>query len=321
MKLRLNMTKDYKLGIVGLGSIGARHFKNIVTVLNERNTSYTIDLIRSGKGKEPEKNILQHVNRIFHSYNSVLGDYDVIFITNPTHLHFETIQQFISKTKHMFIEKPVFNKTNVSLSELHLNTDSVYYVACPLRYTEVIQYLKNQCDLKRAYCARVICSSYLPDWRPKQDYRNSYSSHIGLGGGVSIDLIHEWDYLCYLFGQPEHVLNIRGKFSKLEIDSDDLSLYLGKYANMAVEVHLDYFGRKTIREIQIFTEEDTIVGDLVNSEIRYLKNGEVISFEEKRDDFQCKEIAHFFDIVEGLASNDNDISTAFRTLQIASEGR
>ena len=315
------MNGMYKIGLIGLGSIGTRHLRNIPAVLRKRNNGFTIDLIRSGKGKEPDKEVAEHVNQIFYSYDSVPEDYDVIFVANPTHLHYETIRRFVKKTTHMFIEKPVFEKIEVSLEALQLKKESVYYVACPLRYTGVIQYFKHQVDLNKVLCVRVICSSYLPEWRPGQDYRNTYSAHKDQGGGVSIDLIHEWDFLCYLFGPPEQVLNIKGKFSNLEIDSDDLSVYIATYPDKVVEVHLDYFGRKTMREIQLFTDEDTIVGDLTNSEIRYLKGGKVISFKEQRDDFQCKEIAHFFDMIEGKTINDNDIPFAFRTLQIVKEGK
>lgn len=315
------MGSSYKIAIIGLGSIGRRHLLNIVNFLEEESSSYTIDLVRSGKGKELDAVTAKYVHCVYNSYDSVPDDYDILFVTNPTHLHFDTIKYFVSKTKHMFIEKPIFDRTDNLLESIQFNNNSVYYVACPLRYTDVIQYLKNKCNLGDIYCARVICSSYLPDWRQSQDYRNTYSAHKEQGGGVSIDLIHEWDYLMYLFGRPQQILNIRGKFSNLEIDSDDLSLYLAKYSNMAVEVHLDYFGRKELREIQIFTEEDTIVGDLIKSEIRYLKSGKVNSFNQKRNDYQKKEIAHFFDIIRGRIANDNDIKTAFRTLQIAKEGR
>lgn len=311
------MKNTYKIGIIGLGSIGTRHLKNIVAVLKERRKSYTIDLIRSGRGKKIEEEISEHISNIFYSYDSVPKDYDIIFITNPTNLHYKTIEQFVTNTKHMFIEKPVFDTIDVSVDTLYLNNDSIYYVACPLRYTNVIQYIKHQINLNNIYCVRSICSSYLPRWRENQDYRNTYSAKKNKGGGVSVDLIHEWDYICYLFGEPEQIFNIRGTFSNLEIDSDDLSLYIAKYDNKAVEIHLDYFGQKTIREIQIFTDEDTIVGDLVNSKIRYLKSNKAISFKEQRNDFQCKEIEHFFDIIEGKAINDNDILMAFRTLQIA----
>lgn len=315
------MKTGYKIGIIGLGSIGTRHLNNIVTVLDKREVSYSIDLIRSGKGKAIKGDIGNHINEIFYSYDDCPDDYDVVFITNPTHLHFDTIKKFVTKTNHMFIEKPVFDVVNVPMEALQLKNNMVYYVACPLRYTSVLQYIKNEINLKNVYCARSICSSYLPEWRAGQDYRDTYSAHKDQGGGVSIDLIHELDYIFYIFGEPEEVFNLKGKFSNLEIDSDDLSLYVAKYTDKAVELHLDYFGRKTIREIQMFTDEDTIVGDIVNSEIRYLKSGKVISFKEERNDFQCKEIEHFFNIIEGKVSNDNDIYTALKTLRIAKEGK
>lgn len=314
------MTKTYKIGIIGFGSIGTRHFHNIISVLQERNRSYTIDLVRSGRGKQLDKEDAKYVNEYYYSYDEVPNGYDVIFITNPTHLHAETIKKYIIKTKHMFIEKPIFDRTDIDIDELYLQKDSVYYVACPLRYTNVIQYLKQNCDLNKVYSSRVICSSYLPDWRPNVDYRTSYSAHKGQGGGVSIDLIHEWDYLSYLFGIPDQVFNIKGKYSNLEIDSDDLSIYIAKYKNMATEVHLDYFGRKTIREIQLFTDEDIIVGDLNNSEIRYLGSGETISFKEARNDFYRKEIVYFFDVLDGREVNHNDIPNALKTLKIAKVG-
>lgn len=310
------MSKRYKIAIIGLGSIGRRHLKNIVEVLSEQDINYCIDLIRSGKGLDLDKETAQFVNQVYFSYDEVPDNYDIIFITNPTYLHFETIRQFVGKTKHMFIEKPIFDRTDIAMDMLALKEEAVYYVACPLRYTDIIQYIKKNIDLKGVYCARVICSSYLPEWRPDQDYRNTYSAHKEQGGGVSIDLIHEWDYLCYLFGYPTQVFNIKGKYSDLEIDSDDLSLYLAEYPGMAVEVHLDYFGRQTMREIQLFTPKDTVVGDLTNSEIRFLKSGEVISFKEHRNDLHRKEIAHFFEIIEGKAVNDNDITIALNTLKI-----
>lgn len=314
------MYKTYKIGFVGLGSIGTRHFINTVSLLQERGYSYKIDLMRSRKGKKLEAEITKQINNVYFSYESMPFDYDIIFITNPTHLHLETIQKLASKTNHMFIEKPLFHETTIPIHDLPLKKDMVYYVACPLRYSNVIQYVKQNVDFNKVYCARVISSSYLPDWRPHMDYRKTYSAHKDQGGGVSIDLIHEWDYLYYLLGRPEQVLNIRGKFSNLEIDSDDLSLYLAKYKNLAVEVHLDYFGRKKLREIQLFTAEDTIVGDLINSEIRYLKSNKKISFKDSRDEFQRREIAFFFDILEDKEKNHNDISIAMDVLKIAKEG-
>lgn len=313
--------KTLKIAVIGCGSIGKRHLLNVADVLSHKKIHHAIDLIRRNPDIAVEKEIKDIVRREYSIDEEIPDDYDIMFITNPTFLHYDTIKRFVSHTKHMFVEKPVFSDLSCSVEELKLKEKCIYYVACPLRYTNVIQYLKKTLDVNRVFSVRVICSSYLPDWRPQTDYRDSYSAHSDQGGGVSIDLIHEWDYIQYLFGQPEYVNNIRGKFSKLEIDSDDLSIYIAKYEKMMVEVHLDYFGRKTIREIQIFTDEDTIVGDIVSGEIRYLKSGEVVMLEESRNDFYRKEIVSFFEMIEGNAPNHNDLCAAMKTLAIAKEGR
>lgn len=52
----------YKIGMVGLGSIGNRHLKNIVSYLTERGNTYKIDLIRSGEGKKLDIEISKHIN-------------------------------------------------------------------------------------------------------------------------------------------------------------------------------------------------------------------------------------------------------------------
>jgi len=315
------MQKRYKIAMIGLGSIGKRHLINIDKVLQSRKIEYSIDLVRRKNSISLEKPLNEIISNIYIEYENIPNDYDVIFITNPTYLHYDTIKKISSKTKNMFIEKPVFDKADMNISELTLDKNGVYYVACPLRYTDVIQYVKNNINVESVYSVRVICSSYLPDWRPELDYRKTYSAHLDQGGGASIDLIHEWDYMMYLFGKPKQVLNYRGKFSRLEIESDDLSVYIAEYKNMLAEIHLDYFGRKPIREFQLFTADETIVADIINSEIRLLKKGHVIKFNEDRNSYQIKEIENFFDVLEGKTNNENDIHTALATLKIAKEGK
>lgn len=314
------MEKKYKIAIIGIGSIGKRHLINIVQVLNNREVDYSIDLIRRRLSMGLDKSLDKYISNVYTEYDDIPNDYDAIFITNPTHLHYDTIKKYSSKAINMFIEKPVLDRIDVDLSDLNLHPEGVYYVACPLRYTEIIQYVKHEIDLENVYSVRAITSSYLPDWRPGIDYRTTYSAHLQQGGGVSIDLIHEWDYMMYLFGKPKQVVNFRGKFSRLEINSDDLSVYIAEYENMLAEVHLDYIGRKTIRELQLFTAEETIIADIANSEIRYLKENKCIQFNEDRDSYQLKEIENFFDVLEGKKSNENDIITALATLKIAKEG-
>lgn len=301
----------------GLGSIAKRHIRNIHTILKQRGDTPKIDVFRHKKQEIQEEDIRKLVANVYSPDELGNKYYDISFITNPTARHFETIKMCVPHTNHMFIEKPVFEKCSENIADLKLKQNSVYYVACPLRYTSVIQYIKNNIDLSSVFCVRAISSSYLPDWRPGTDYRKTYSAHKELGGGVAIDLIHEWDYLTNLFGIPEKVLYVGGKFSDLEIDSDDLAVYTGIYKDRIIELHLDYFGRKTVRELTFYTSEDVFSADLVNGKISYLKSGETVDVHEERDNYQKRELQHFLDIIDGKVINDSTIEHAVKVLKIA----
>lgn len=136
------------------------------------------------------------------------------------------------------------------------------------------------------------------------------------GGGVAIDLIHEWDYVSYIFGLPIEVKKIYKKVSNLEINVEDVAIYIAEYKNMLAEIHLDYFGRERIRQIEIFTEEDTIVGDLVNSKVNYLKENKLIEFGEERNEFQRKELEYFFETVINNEYEKSNIKNAKEVLKI-----
>lgn len=302
-----------KVCFVGVGSIAKRHIKNLKEICKSQNIELTIDAYRHSKSECSEKS----VDSVYHDLMNVPNDYDVIFITNPTEYHLKSLMDFHDKGKHFFIEKPVVSLQQIKEAKcFSFKTDSVYYVACPLRYNAVIQYLKQHIDPNDVISVRSISSSYLPDWRPGQDYRNTYSAHRNLGGGVSVDLIHEWDYLTYLFGWPEKVYHMIGKKSALEIDSDDYAIYIADFKNKIAELHLDYFGRKTIREIELFTHRETIVGDIVSGQISFLTNGNRIEFHEERDDYQKRELNFFLDMVIGKRLPEESFLHGVKVLEL-----
>jgi predicted dehydrogenase len=273
---------------------------------------FQIDAVR--RNIENPVDEIRHLVSTQYKYGERLSaDYDAIFVTNPTSLHYEALSMYCNNAKWFFVEKPVFDHVNAECDLLPKNC----YVACPLRYTSVIKYIKENINYKSAFSARAISSSYLPEWRPNKDYRETYSAHKTLGGGVSIDLIHEWDYISNLFGFPKNVYSIMGKFSNLEIDSDDLAVYIGEYPDKLVELHLDYFGRFPVRKLEIFFDGETIEADFLSCTIKHLKSGKAVSLCESRDSYQTKEIEHFFKIMRGELQNDSTIEDAVKVLKIA----
>lgn len=299
---------------VGLGSIATRHIKNLKELYQD---GIIIDLLRSSCNNGREWEIDGMVNKIYYDLSNLPKNYDAIFITNPTGMHYETLKACHEYGRNFFIEKPVFETGRENIDQLSLKEEKQYYVACPLRYTNVIQYLKKNINFADIYSIRCISSSYLPEWRPGIDYRKTYSARKELGGGVATDLIHEWDYICYLFGKPDKVLNLFGKKSHLEINSEDIAIYIAEYKERLVELHLDYFGKVPIRKIELFCKQDTVEADLIEQKIVFKSENKVIDFKESRDSYQQKELIHFFDIVNGKCQSDNSIEEACMTLRIA----
>jgi predicted dehydrogenase len=297
---------------IGLGSIATRHINNLKTILGN---DASIDVLRSGNGKELSDELNAKIEKVCYSVSELEEHYDALFITNPTSKHYDTLKEHLNRSDFFFVEKPVFERGDEDISTF-VDSGKVIYIACPLRYTNVIQYLKQNVDFSKVYSMRCISSSYLPDWRPGTDYRNTYSAHKELGGGVSIDLIHEWDYIHYLIGSPVEVKSIIKRKSDLEIDSDDIAVYIAEYNDKIVELHLDYFGRKTIRRIELFCKDDTITADLVNQKIVFNKTEKVIDLSQERNEFQIRELEHFLDIVSGKTICDNDLQEATSILRI-----
>ena len=290
-----------RICVVGLGSIAKRHIKNIRKLYGD----VKIDILRHTKSEDGSE-----YGNCVYSEKDLLKKYDAIFITNPTNMHIDTLRRLIDKSDAFFIEKPLRPLEYREDSIESLPKDKIYYVACPLRYTGIVQYLKDSIDWDRAFCLRAISSSYLPEWRPEVDYSTCYSARKELGGGVAADLIHEWDYISYLIGKPYKVHAVQKKLSGLRIDVEDVALYIGEYKDKLVEVHLDYFGRQTLRNLYIFMDDDTVYCDFISSTIKYLKSGRMLTFDEKRDDYQIEELKHFFEIMQGKTDNDNSVYEA-----------
>lgn len=301
-----------KVLFIGYGSIAKRHIANLGQLLDDRREGLVIDLVRRSPCIHPPG-----IEHVFESATSSDSDYDVVFITNPTSLHYESLLSVQGKARAYFIEKPVFDRLDYDISFISRTDNNLYYVACPMRYTRVLRWLRQNVDLGKVRSVRALSSSYLPDWRPGVDYRQVYSSRAALGGGVHVDLIHEWDYVTHMFGFPRSVHSVIAKRSILEIDSADTALYIGEYFDKTVEIHLDYFGRVPRRTMELLTDDEVISCDLIGGLVRFERSGTVIPLGEERNSFQKRELKHFLELIQTGTESDSDIEQAMRVLALA----
>ncbi len=301
---------------VGLGSIGRRHLGNLAALCRQRGIALEAWALRSsGRALPPEAAAL-----LAGEWRRLPPEerFDVAFITNPTHLHAEALRQLAGRVGCFFIEKPIFAEAGVALADVGLAGGQKAYVAAPMRWTALYPALKQRLQGEAVYAARVICSSYLPAWR-STDYRTVYSAKAGMGGGVTLDLIHEWDYLADLFGMPLECRNMRGRFSHLEIDSDDLSVYIACYAGMLCEVHLDYFGRRYRRTAEFFCRSGSILADFGAGTLTDT-DGSTADYAEEANRRYEREMAYFIDYALGDEEESvNSPGQALRVLALATD--
>ncbi|MDB7279597.1 Gfo/Idh/MocA family oxidoreductase [Enterococcus faecium] len=303
-----------KVIFFGLGSIGKRHLKNLTDYGKRNDIDFEITSYRSGKSPEDDND--KNVTFIY-SDTELADHYDIAFITNPTFKHLETISLIEPRVDYIFLEKPVFSSSE-NLTDLKVDYNKVY-VAAPLRYKKVLQFAKELLTSLEVYSGRVICSTYLPNWR-QGDYRTNYSAIKSMGGGVELDGIHELDYVVDFFGLPDKVNKVFGKYSNLEIDSNDLAIYLLQYSDKIIEIHLDYFGQPSTRKFQFFTSKGNLEVDLLENKV--ILNGEsVAEFEEQPNQMYQNEIQYFMSIVVENKSNWNNLYHANKVLEIAEENR
>jgi predicted dehydrogenase len=197
----------------------------------------------------------------------------------------------------------------------------ISYTAFNLRFHPVIVWLKENLESYRIREVRVYCGSYLPDWRPGTDYREIYSAKKKLGGGVHLDLLHELDYVNYLFGLPLASSSFLSQKSDLEIDSYDCAHYWLEYKRFNVSVLLNYYRRDIKRNLEIVCENETIIADLIDGKITS-SSGEIL-FETAPDLFKTYEaqMKYFINCISKGEKPINSFEEAMQTLELCLENK
>lgn len=254
--------------VIGCGSIGRRHISNLLK----------FDKIQSILVHTRVKDCLSALTDNSHKIEIVkeLGNLEADFavICNETYKHLETAILLAEKGINLFIEKPLSHSlNNVDILKKILDRKKIKLsIGYNLRFLGALKYIKEQLHkniIGDLYFAKIEAGQYLPQWRKDIGYKDSYSADRSKGGGVSLDLSHEIDYMRYLFGDPIHGKAIKVKVSKLEIDSDDIFEALYIFGNNFIcNIHLDYLQTDKRRTTRIVGSKGIIECDFIQKEIK-----------------------------------------------------
>ena len=264
--------------VIGLGSIGKRHLKNIIG-LGYKNISV---VTRTGKADENFSGV-----HFFSSIESAVSarSIDAAIICTPTARHTPDLQQLLQHgIRDIYIEKPAaHDEAGLQFLQTLTNpTQNRIVVGYDLRFDKGLQKLKqliSEETVGRPVTVNATVGQYLPDWRPHEDYAKGMSASIAKGGGVLLDLVHEFDYLYWLMGSVQHVAAYCMHSGSLNIETEDAVEVLLKFCSgVTGTVHLDYLQPQPVRNCMVTCTGGTIFWDMVLSEVKWV-NRQKESFE------------------------------------------
>jgi predicted dehydrogenase len=173
----------------------------------------------------------------------------------------------------------------------------------------------------RVLWARVEVAQYLPDWRPWQDYRQSYTAQRELGGGIILDASHEIDYLLWLLGPPRELACMAGKVSTLDVDVEDCATILIRFKSGAqADLHMDFAQRTKSRTCLIAGDRARLEWDYARNEVHILRHDapiEVVSYDFETNQMYVSEVEEFFRRIAKRSVSQENLFESELALKVA----
>lgn len=301
-----------KVLIIGLGSIARKH----IDALHRCVSDVEIYALRSNSISSSYEHVID-----LYQWNEVFKQsFDFVIVSNPTSMHRSTIEKLEKLNIPLFIEKPLFESLDgENLVRRLCEKRKPTYIACNLRFLEVLRSLRNRIENSIVNEVNVYCGSYLPDWRPGTDYRTCYSAIPEMGGGVHIDLIHELDYIYWFFGKPNKVHKVFTHKSSLGIRAYDYANYLLEYKGFNVNITLNYYRRDSKRTCEVVTSQDTFTADLLHGTISDGQGQIIEEYSQRISDTYYDQMYHFIAMLKSGNFRFNTIEDAYNVLKICLE--
>jgi len=318
----LKMNKGLKVLVVGCGSIGRRHIKNLSSlgvvdfILCDPNPE---SLAKASEGLRAPVECCSFLEALDHGP-------DTAIVCTPSSMHLEMARELASRGIHMFIEKPLSHKLD-GCEELEKSVEAkgiVGMMGMCYRFHPVFTHLKKLLDtdvLGKVYHVNYHGGHYLPDWHPYADYRQEYASKKSLGGGVVLTSIHGLDNIRWLFGEVAEAKTFSDKVSGLEMDVEDLAVGVFRLSSgVYVNWQTDFLQRVNQHRMIIAGEKGTIRCDFIEGTIEtYLIDfGKWFTGRLVYDinTMYVEEMKHFLECIDKGLVPSTDIKEGTRTLKL-----
>ena len=315
-----------KFLIAGLGSIGRRHFRNLLA-LGERD----ILLFRTHQATLPDDELYGFpVETDLHT--ALSHHPDAVIISNPTSLHLDIAIPAAQSGCHILLEKPVSH----SMERLDVLEQAVKQIGVKVlvgyqfRFHPGLQQVKRILDsaaIGELLSARAHWGEYLPDWHPWEDYKLGYAARPELGGGVVLTLSHPLDYLPWFMGDVTSMWSLISH-KGLNMPVEDLAEIGLTFRKGSIgSLHLDYNQRPPSHTLEIIGTRGTVKWDNADGITRLSTAGpdeKAGSWQEfsppagfERNWMFLDELRHFFEVLLGNTEPICTLQDGIQTLRLS----
>jgi len=312
-----------KILIAGLGSIGRRHFRNLIA-LGEKD----IILYRSHRATLPDDELAGYP--VETDLQEALKKHkpDAVIVANPTALHLDVAIPAAEAGCAILLEKPISHSTE-RLDQLEAavkKSGSKVLVGFQFRFHPGLvraKQLITDDEIGRIISAHVHFGEYLPAWHPWEDYRKGYAARADMGGGVVLTQCHALDYLPWLVGKVESVWGFTAKLSDLEVDVDDTAKIGLRFQGGALgSLHLDYNQQPPAHHFEVIGTKGSLQWNLSDGATRIYraekKDWEVypLSAEWERNVMFMEQMRHFVAVVRGEEEPSCSLDNGVRVMRL-----
>ena len=308
--------------IVGLGSIGKKHYSLISNNFPEANIMFfRHNLTDNNKSSD------LHTMEMVENFSP-----EISFICNPASKHIDYAIKLANLGSHLFIEKPLgINMDGIScLKKITKKKGLIVQIGYNLRYLDSLIFLKklihNEKYGRPLYFKSKVGQS-LELWRKNHSNAKSISLQKNLGGGVIFELSHEIDYLLWLFNSFNYTNVTKGKTYFHSSDVEDTAfITLGNKCNNKFKIigdlSLDFVRQDIVRECEIVCQSATIKWLPLETKIIIAdaKKEKVINFKNDTiEETYLKQLYCFFNSISKHKTPFNDLEEGIKTLKLITE--
>jgi len=328
--------------IIGLGSIGQRHLRNLKKIVPNAcfyalRKKYITPLLNNNnkviKGDLKKKYSLKYIKNLQEINNKKIK-INCAFVCTPTSDHVSQAIWLLKNNINCFVEKPLGSSLK-KLKELEFllktKKNIVNMMGFQLRFNPIIQYLdillRKKSPIGNILIAHIHNGEHIEDFHPYEDYRISYTAQKKLGGGVVLCQIHEIGYLLHLFRGYDfaNAQSVTSKVSDLDISVEDSfsGHFLLRKNNKKVlcSMNLNFLERPKKRKIYLIGKRGSIEACLNNHTISIFRDKKKIvkKFKFSRNDIFIKELKFFISSLKSKKklSNNYSLMNGIKTLRAA----